>query len=133
MAAVEARLTTWSNLAACPLVDQNEVAASPQANYLEIEYPYASENRLNIGNPGLYREEGGIRFVIHRRVSDGIGQATTWADELRAHFRDRELTSDVITLEAAPALADEQNRKGTYYLVPFVLLYQYDLVQNTQS
>lgn len=131
--AIEARLQTWSNLSSCPLADFNEVGTSPRAAFLQIEYPFSEEERIPItAPPALYRETGGIRFVLNIRIGTPLDNARTWVDELRDIFRDKDDFTgvpDLQTEEASPALFDKDNRRGAFWQVPFVVLYHYDYVK----
>lgn len=130
MDAIEARVATWPNIGACPLNDPNEVAPSPRSKFLEIEYPAAREDRIPIGTPALFRETGGIRFVVNVLTGDGIDSAAPYVEELRNMFRDKDDFAGLptlSTLEASPAVFDPKNQAGAFYRVPFVVLYQYDI------
>jgi hypothetical protein len=123
--AVEARLATWINIAACPFVDENDVGESPKHNFITIEYPLANEDRISVGLPALFRETGGIRFVIYILNLSGLSTALGWADEIRELFRDRQF-SGITTFAAAPPAFDQGNRVGPFYKVPFVVTYHFD-------
>ncbi|MBR0855485.1 hypothetical protein [Bradyrhizobium liaoningense] len=128
--AFEARLQSWPNLSACPLVEINEVSTVPKPPYLEIEWPAAVEDRMSKGKPAIYRERGGARFII--TVSTNMpawkAQVLAWADELRDLFRSAPL-GGVETDEASPAVIDERNREGTKFHVPFAVAYTYDVLK----
>lgn len=126
--AVAARLGTWSNIGAVPLVDINELGAtSPAAQFISVEYPISNADRASLGEraDALYREEGVIRFVIYVLDLAGIDQALTWVEELRALFGDEEFAG-IETFEASPAEFDTSHRVSGFYPVPFVVPYQYD-------
>jgi hypothetical protein len=109
-------------------VDENDVADAPQQSFITVEYPVANEDRITVGTPALFRESGGIRFVIHILNLSGLQQALGWADEIRDLFRDR-LFDGVMTFAAAPPPFSQSNRSGTFYLVPFVVAYHYDITR----
>lgn len=127
---VSARLATWPNLAACPLAEINHVEVSPAPAFVEIEYPVSIEERISVGKPGLFREEGGIRFIIRVAALDKAAYATalTWVEELRDLFRDQE-SGALRTYEASPAILDDRGRESTRYAMPFVVRYTYDYVR----
>lgn len=127
--AVEARLATWSNITQCPFVDENEVASSPQQTFITVEYPVSNEDRINVGLPGLFRESGGFRFVIHILNLSGLTTAMGWVDEIRDLFRDVQFAG-IMTFAAAPAAFDKSNKSGAFYLLPFVVTYKYDIVRS---
>src|SRR5215475_5813518 len=84
-AAVEARLAAWPGLSSCPFFDENDAAPLPSTQHVTIEYPVASEDRINIGaRPAIFRETGAIRFVVHilsmSGLNDTIALVDTWAN-----------------------------------------------------
>jgi hypothetical protein len=128
-AAVEARLATWPGLSAFPFFDENDAAPLPSTQYLTVEYPLANEDRINIGaRPAIFRETGAIRFVFHVLSMSGLNDAIAAVDTLRDWFREQQF-GGVSTFEAAPAAFDKSNRSGTFYLLPFVVTYQFDLIR----
>ena len=130
--AFRARLAAWSNLAACPYVDLNEVSAVPSPPYLEIEWPVAREQRVGPGQRQVFREEGGARFVITVAAlkTGAKDQALTWADELRDLFRDYTFDSEIVAGDASPPVLDPRaQQSGTKFKVPFVVLYQRDTIK----
>lgn len=129
--AFEARLQSWPNLAACPLVDTNEVAAAPvRPPYLEIEWPVGTEDCVSVGSPAIFREQGGARFIITvaTNTKGWKAQVIGWADEIRDLFRAKNFAG-VETLEASPAVIDNRNRDGTKFHVPFAVAYRYDVLK----
>jgi hypothetical protein len=128
--AFEARLSLWPNLAACPLVDLNEVSEVPKPPYLEIEFPVALEERMSTGSPAVFRETGGARFVITvAALKKGWkAQVLGWADELRDLYRSKAF-GGVETDEASPAVLDDRNRDGNKYHVPFAVAYKFDALK----
>jgi hypothetical protein len=126
--AVEARLATWVHILNCPFVDENEVANSPLQTFITVEYPVSNEDRINVGLPGLFRESGGFRFVIHILNLSGFGDALGWVDEIRNLFRDAQFAG-IMTFAAAPAAFDKSNKAGAFYLLPFVVTYKYDITR----
>lgn len=130
IAAFEARLQSWPNLAACPLVDLNEVSPVDKPPYLKIEWPVAVEGRVSVGSPAVFRERGGARFII-TTTTHKEGWKTEvlgWVEELRDLFRAREF-GGVVTDEASPAVLDNRNREGTKFHVPFVVAYTFDALK----
>ncbi len=132
-AAFEAQLATWSNITACPLVDANMVAATPtEPPFIEMEYPFATDERESIGDNALFREEGGVRFVITvKAFAPGWkAQVRTWVEEIRDLFIAWEFASgDGEVLSVSPPVFDDANRDGNRYRVPFVAIYQYDRIR----
>ncbi|MFT4117465.1 phage tail terminator-like protein [Bradyrhizobium sp.] len=128
--AFEARLQTWPNLTACPLVEINEVSPVQKPPYLEIEWPAAVEDRMSTGKPAVFRERGGARFIITvaTNAAGWKAQVIAWADELRDLFR-AQAFGGVETDEVSPAVIDERNREGTKFHVPFAVAYRYDVLK----
>jgi hypothetical protein len=130
--AFEARLATWSNIAACPFVDLNEVSDVPSPPFIEIEYPVAEEERESLGSAALFRERGGARFVITVKAFEAgwKAQVLGWAEEIRDLFRAFEFGGgDGEVLDVSPAVLDDANRDGNRYRVPFVATYLYDTIK----
>lgn len=129
--AFRARLADWPNLSACPFVDLNEVSQVPAPPYLEIEWPVVAERRVSAGTRGVFREEGGARFVITVAAlkTGAKDQALAWADELRDLFRDHVFDSEIAAGDASPPVLDPRAASGTKYRVPFVVLYQRDTIK----
>lgn len=126
--AVEARVAGWTGIGAFPFFDENSAAAAPAKQYLTIEYPVANENRISIGaRPALFRETGAVRFVLHVLQMSGIADGNAQADTLRAFFREQKF-GGVETYEASPVAFNPNNRKGTFYLLPFVVTYKFDQI-----
>ena len=126
--AVEARLADWDGIGAFPFYDENDAAPAPATQYVTIEYPVATEDRITIGaKPAVYRERGTIRFILRVLVADGVDAALASADTLRAFFREQQF-GGVETFGASPVLMNPQNRKGSFYSLPFVVTYKFDQV-----
>lgn len=132
-AAFEAQIATWSNISACPLVDANTVAETPGAPpFIELEYPFATDDRESIGDNALFREEGGVRFVITvKAFAPGWkAQVIAWVGEIRDLFIAWEFASgNGEVLSVSPPVFDDANRDGNRYRVPFVAIYQFDKIR----
>lgn len=130
MNAFEARLATWPNRAACPLVDPNEVSTVPAPPFLEIEYPVAREDRMSRGMTAVYRESGGARFVVTVAAFDAgwRNRVFQWIEELRDLFRSQSFDL-VETDEASPAVLDDRNRDGNRFKLAFVVTYTHDVIK----
>jgi hypothetical protein len=127
-AAVDARLATWSHIGDCPQHDINDLSDAPANQFLDVEYPVANEERINLGVPALYREEGAIRFVIYVAALTGVAAALGYADEIRDLFRDKNDFPgiDLTTFEASPPVFDSSISTRGYYPAPFVVPYHFD-------
>lgn len=129
MDAVSARLS--ANWTATAIVDPN-TAGEPPADgsaFLTVQYPVANEEHISLGQPGgrLFREEGGIRFVLAVPRGIGVEQALAWMDGLRLAFRAAQFAG--VTCQAAPPPAiDDENDQGGMYRLRLVVLYYFDLL-----
>lgn len=131
--AVEARLgATWTSLdgTLVPVFGINVIGDTPSdgSPFLEVQYPVANESQLTIGQPGggdIYREDGGVRFVLSIRRGLGIAQGLVWIDELRSLFREQ-VFGGVNSWAASPAVIDNSNDAGNYWTLAFVVLYNFD-------
>jgi hypothetical protein len=122
--AFEARLATWQHIGACPFVDQNAVSAVPKPPYVEIEYPVAIEDRLTVGNPAIWRETGGARFIITMAINQANWkmQALGWVEELRDLMR-APFFDGFEARSASAATIDDRNKSGNKYRIPFAVTY----------
>lgn len=120
--AVIDRFSLWPNLAACPLSELNEEDESPLPAFVELEFPIRNEDMPAIG---VYRENGVIRPVIHVLSLSGVKLATNWVEELRELFR-AQTFDGVKTSWASPATFDRNNRRGAFYVLPFLFHYDFD-------
>jgi hypothetical protein len=129
-AALEARLATWANIAACPFVDLETVSTVPKPPFVEIEYPVAMETRISIGSPAVFRETGGARLVITvATFGDGWkAEVLGWVEQLRDLFR-IPFYDGLETRTASPATLDDRNKNGNRYRVPFVVTYVFDSIK----
>lgn len=118
--AVEARLAAlWT---ACPVIGMNTDVGEPPADasdFLAVQYPVASEERLTV-NQGLYRETGGIRFVLYTQRGFGTAAALTRSEALAALFRDQTF-GGIITQVPSSAFLDDSNDNANYLVTSFVV------------
>lgn len=117
--AVEARLAAlWT---ACPVIGMNTVGEPPAdgSDFLIVQYPIADDSRITV-NQGLYRETGGIRFVLHTQRGFGVAEALTLSETLTALFRDQ--TFDGITTQTpSSAFLDDSNDNANYLVLSLVV------------
>jgi len=128
--AVAARLAAeWH---ACPVVDSDRPDTPPPdgSAFLAVEYPLPGSGRqMSIGAPGnnVWRETGGIRFLISVPQQDGKIPGIVLADQLAALFRGRNFDG-VQTDAPGPPVVDRSRTSGNYIVVAFVVPYQFDLI-----
>jgi len=131
MEAFETRLQQWDSIDNCPMINPNEVAQEPvKPPFVEVEYPLASERKMTLGSPAIFREQGGARIVITIAAFQPGWRPEVfgWIEQLRDLFRDRKLGL-VQTEDASPAVLDDRNAAGSRYRVAFVVTYTYDAVR----
>ena len=124
--AVEARLTAlWTE---CPVIGMNTVGEPPAdgSDYLLVQYPVADDERIAV-NQGLYRETGGIRFVLHMQRGFGIAAALARSEALTALFRDQSF-GGVITQTPSSAFLDNSNEDGNYLVLSLVVPFTHNYV-----
>jgi hypothetical protein len=135
MAAVDARIATYwavtdpATSAAVPYYGLNEEGETPASGgaFLAVQYPVANAEQKSIGSPGaqVFREEGGIRFVL----SIPRGQGTSWwmqqLEALLAHFRAQKF-SGVNTWAPTSPVLDDSNDQGAYWRLTAVAPYYFD-------
>lgn len=109
----------------CPVLGLNGQGEPPPdgAPYLMVQYPVATVARLALGTP-CYREEGGIRFVLHLPRGEGLERVLAWADTLAALFRYQ--TFDGVETQApTPPFLDDGNDNGLYFVASVVAPYAF--------
>ncbi len=129
--AFEARLNSWPNIAACPLVDLNTVSEVPKPPFIELEYPVSVEDRITTGRPAIFRERGGIRFVITvAALQDGWkAQVLGWAGEIYDLFLGEPFPDGLEVISVSRPVLDGRNSDGNRYRVPFVATYTSDVLK----
>jgi len=133
MPSASARTLLDARLAAgftrCPIKDVNEDFSVPDdgAAWVVAEYPSSQEEQISIGVPGanVFRETGGMLVTLNAPRGDGLGTALAWIDEIRDLMRGRQF-SGVTTYEASPAVIDDMNDNGLYFVVSTVVTYTFD-------
>jgi Bacteriophage related domain of unknown function len=124
VAAVEKRMAErWHH---CPVIGQNMQAEAPQdgSPYILIQFPASRTDRLAI-NEGYYREEGGVRFVLHLPAGEGTARALLWANELTRLFRYVDFDG-VSTQAPTSPFMDDTNDVGGWFLATIVVPYVFD-------
>lgn len=127
--AIEGRLgNPWNGT--LPVFGRNTLGDPPTdgTDHLVVQYPLAGEDVASLGDPGnnLHREEGAFRLVLHAQRGVGLHQALSWMEDLRALFRSKEFDG-VITYAPSPAVEDDRNENGSYYVLSSSVPYEYDL------
>jgi hypothetical protein len=122
IAAFMARYDTWANKDACPLSRLNEDNSSPLPAFTELELPIRNED---IPAVGVYRDNGVFRPVIHVLSLDGVDEATGWVEELRNLYRGATF-GGLRCSWATGATFDRNNRRGAFYVLPFLIHYDFD-------
>lgn len=130
-AAFEARLNTWANIGSCPLVDLNSVSDVPKPPFIELEYPVSIEDRVTTGRPAIYRERGGVRFVITVATfqDDWKDQVLGWAGEIHDLFLGEPFADGLEVLSVSRPVLDDRNKNGNRYRVPFVATFTSDVLR----
>lgn len=117
----------WSAL---PIVQPNTrkaITPSDGSAYVLIQLPYSTSSRRTVGAPGsnIYREEGGLRFVINVVRGSGIEEGFAWAEEIAAIFRGKEFQG-IQTFAPSSPVFDDANENGNYFVLSFAVPYQLD-------
>lgn len=99
------------------------------SSFVAVQYPFNSARQLTFGAPGanVWREEGGIRFVLALEPGTGDDVGFTWADEIAALFRGKEFDGVQCFAPTSPVI-DDDNDIGSYFVLTFVVPYQFDLI-----
>jgi hypothetical protein len=129
VAAVEARISSWSSLPLCPLVGENGQSSPPKdgSPYLLLQFPFSDEERTTFGAPGsnVYREEGAFRLLVHVETGSGAEQGRQFADELETLFRGKQF-GGVETFAPQSASSDDDNDNGQYFIYAVAVPYRFD-------
>lgn len=132
--AVEARIgVSWISVDGThvPVFGINTTGQTPVdgSPFIEVQYPAANENQISIGTPGaqIFRETGGIRFVLSIARGLGVEQGMGWVDEIRALFRGKQF-GGVNTWGVSSPVLDNSNDAGNYWTLAFVALYYTDIL-----
>ncbi|MBB3020645.1 hypothetical protein FHR70_003731 [Microvirga lupini] len=96
----------------------------PSGDFLAIQYPVANTTRLSIGNR-IYREEGGIRFVLSFTRDSDRALMMQRADELASLYRDRNV-GGVRCLQPTTPFIDDSNDEGNFYSLSVVVPYVFE-------
>jgi len=105
---------------------QTPIDGSP---FIEVQYPASNESQITVGTPGsqVFRESGGIRFVLNVQRGLGVEQGMTWVDELRSLFRGQQF-GGINVWGVGSAILDNSNDSGMYWTLAFVALYYTDIL-----
>jgi Bacteriophage related domain of unknown function len=124
--AVEARLAERWTL--CPVLEMNVFGEAPETGeaFLLLQFPVSRITRLSVGTR-YYREEGGIRFVLHLPRGEGTAKALDWSRQLADIFRDQKFGGVTTKVPTSPFL-DDNNDVGNYFTAAVVCQYTYDFV-----
>lgn len=122
--AVKERLgSSWNELAVrYPNDGQGETPADGSA-YIAVQFPVANTDRMAV-NQRLYREEGGIRLVVHAERGDGLDQVLGWTGALAALFSDQAF-GGIKTQAAGSPFIDDDNELGNYFKAAVVIPYTF--------
>ncbi|WP_029002724.1 phage tail terminator-like protein [Azorhizobium doebereinerae] len=128
-AAVRARLA--DNWTRCEVFYPNGPEAEVPTGgteFLSVQFPVSSEKQITVGTPGdnVFREEGGIRFVLSIPRDAGTEEYDPWMDELAALFRGKQF-GVVTTYAPSSAVLDDRNADGAYFKLAIAVPYYADL------
>jgi len=123
IAAVDARITTyWAGI----YYGTNEKGQTPAdgAAFLVTQYPVANAEQISVGSPGnqLFREEGGIRFVLSIPRGTGVSYYLGLLETLLGYFRAKTF-SGVRTFAPTSPVLDDSNDQGAYWRLTAVVPY----------
>ncbi len=97
--------------------------------FLAVQFPVSGERQITVGAPGdnVFREEGGIRFVLSIPRDAGTEDYDPWMDELAALFRAKQF-GVVTTYAPSSAVLDDRNADGAYFKMAMAVPYSADLL-----
>lgn len=127
--AVEARLA--ANWTTTPIIGVNLQGDTPSdgSAFVAVQYPVANEAHVGMAGVGqrTFRETGAFRIVINIARGQGVALGLQYAETLRSLFRAAQF-SGVSCLAPSPAIEDNTNDNGNYYVLTFVVTYYFDLL-----
>lgn len=115
---VEARLAAnWTH---CPVYARNDIGSVPEdgSEFLFVEYPVSRNERLPLASR-VYREEGGVRFLINVPRGSGMQMIREWATELGTLFGDIKVDGVRFGPPVGP-YSDDQSDQGSYWQASLV-------------
>lgn len=110
---VETRVAAnWTH---CPVYARNDIGDVPSdgSAFIFIEFPVSRSERLPLASR-VYREEGGVRFLINVPRGSGMQQIRDWAEELGGLFGDIKIDGVRFGVPAGP-YSDDQSDQGSYW------------------
>lgn len=120
--AVQARLV--ANWTQTMIIDYDTRATPPDADaFLMTQYPVVNAEKPVIDR--LFREVGGIRFVLSVRRGIGQAQGLAWADQLAALFREVKF-SGIQCWQPSPPIVDDNNEEGDWVLYAVIVPYWFE-------
>jgi hypothetical protein len=126
--AVTARLK--ANWTLCAIVEDDTTGqgTGDGSPYVTLEFPVAIETQITIGAPGnnVFRESGAFRIVLVAPSGLGLGQNTSWIDQLRAVFRGKQF-SGVTCYAPSPGVEDKSNYRVGKFVISSAVPYYLDL------
>lgn len=127
IAAIETRVATYWT--ATPYYGLNTMGDPPAdgSAFLTIQYPVANASQISVGSPGaeVFREEGGVRFVLSIPRGAGVAYWQGLLEALLQHFRAAKF-SGVNTWAPTSPVFDNSNDNGNYWLLSAVAPYYFD-------
>lgn len=137
LAAVEARIATyWTATdpgSGQPIAyfSPNTVGQAPADGtpFLTVQFPLANADQISIGSPGaeVFREEGGIRFVLSIPRGQGVSYWMGQLETLLGNFRAKKF-SGVNTWAPTSPILDDSSDDGTYWKLTAVAPYYFDVL-----
>lgn len=129
IAAVEARVTTYWT--ATPFIGLNVGGDAPTdgSAFLTAQYPVSNSEQISVGSPGaeVFREEGGIRFVLSIPRGQGVTYWQQLLEALLSQFRAKQFDG-VNTWAPNNPDFDDDAENGNYCLLRAIIPYYADIL-----
>jgi hypothetical protein len=122
--AVEKRLAElWHH---CPVIFQNVIGETPEdgSPWMLVQFPVSNTDRVSVSTR-TYREEGGIRFVLHLPRGEGTSRALLWSGELARLFRYQKFDGVETQTPSSPFI-DDENENGFYFAAAVTCPYTFN-------
>lgn len=111
------------NWTLCPILTENLQGQAPEdgSPFLVLQFPLSETTRLSTGTR-RYREEGGIRLLIHVERGGGVVKLREWGDTLGDLFRDQTI-GGIHCLVPSEPFAGDQEESDAHWSASMVVPY----------
>ena len=92
--------------------------------YVSLERDYATVDRITIGVPTLFREQGSLSVVVNTRAGTGVTPGDTIAEQVRALFHN--FNQDHLHVQTVGSAVVFDPDDGSFFQLKVPVQYQFD-------